>query len=79
MIRIRHNTTQTPTSDTGLKKAEWWAVFILCAIDPLIAGGVFYYGWKKHLPKKAHQANQLSLWVFFIEFVLFFGFVTLWG
>ncbi len=37
-----------------------WYVFILCLLAPLIAQTVFYYGWKKRLPKKAKKANNLG-------------------
>ncbi|MEI7511078.1 MAG: hypothetical protein WCJ84_02890 [Candidatus Peregrinibacteria bacterium] len=45
----------------------------LCIIDPIIAGAVFYYGWKKQMPVKANQANQISLGVFVLEIVILFA------
>ena len=49
---------------------------ILSFFNPVIAGAVFYYGWKKKLPIKARQANQISLWMFlvFILVVVSIGF-----
>lgn len=37
-----------------------WYVFILCLLSPFIAQMIFYYGWKKRLPKKAKKANNLG-------------------
>jgi len=37
-----------------------WYVIILCLLAPLIAQTIFYYGWKKRLPKKAKKANNLG-------------------
>lgn len=37
-----------------------WYVLILCLLSPLIAQMIFYYGWKKRLPKKAKKANNLG-------------------
>jgi hypothetical protein len=39
-----------------------WYVFILCLLSPIIAQAIFYYGWKKRLPKKAQKANDLG-WI----------------
>jgi hypothetical protein len=44
---------------------KFWYVFILCLLSPLIAQTIFYYGWKKRLPKKAKQANNLG-WLAFL-------------
>lgn len=52
---------------TGKQKALIW---VLCLLNPIVAGAVFYYGWKKRLPIKAKQSNQISLLVFVIEIIL---------
>lgn len=52
---------------TGKQKVLIW---VLCLLNPVMAGAVFYYGWKKRLPVKGKQANQISLWAFLIEIVL---------
>ena len=36
------------------------SVWVLSLVDPLIAGAIFYYGWKSKLPEKAKQANNIS-------------------
>lgn len=48
-------------------------IWILCFLNPIIAGAFFYYGWKRQLPIKAAKANQISLWAFFILLVLGIG------
>lgn len=60
----------------GKQKALIW---ILCLLNPIVAGAIFYYGWKKRLPVKAKQANQISLWAFVIEIVLGIVFSVLAG
>ena len=54
-------------------------IWILCLLNPIVAGAIFYYGWKKRLPIKAKQANQISLWAFLIEIVLGIVFFVLAG
>lgn len=46
-------------------------VFILCVIDPIILGAIFYYGWKNKLPQQAKTANRLS-WIAGVFFVIVF-------
>lgn len=52
---------------TGKQKLAMW---VLCFMNPVLSGAVFYYGWKNKLPTKAKQANQISLWAFFILILL---------
>ena len=72
----REHVIQNPLTN-GQKILIW----ILCIFNPIIAGAVFYYGWRKQLPIKAKQANQISLWAFLIELILFgiffFSFILL--
>jgi hypothetical protein len=54
--------------ESPLSGSVLWYVFILCLLAPLIAQTIFYYGWKKRLPKKAKKANNLGwlailLWI----------------
>lgn len=42
-------------------------VWIANIINPLIAGFLFYYMWRKSFPDKAKQANRVSFIVFGIE------------
>jgi len=57
-------------SEEPLTTKEKILIWILCIFNPIWAGVVLYYGWKKRLPVKAKQANKISLWAFFLEFVL---------
>lgn len=38
----------------------FWYVLILSFLSPLISSSIFYYGWRKRLPKKAKRANTLG-------------------
>ena len=65
MISVRSKAKKGLATDiiSGGEKVYIW---IVSFINPVWAGAVFYYGWKKILPNKAKQANSISFWVFFI-------------
>ena len=63
--------------EEGLNSKEKLFIWILCFLNPIIAGAIFYYGWKEKLPNKAKQANQISLWAFFITLMLAIAFFFL--
>ena len=48
-------------------------------LNPIVAGAVLYYGWKKLLPVKAKQANHISMIAFLIAIGLFVLSVFLGG
>jgi len=52
---------------TGQEKLMTW---ILCFLNPVITGAIFYYGWRKKLPVKAKSVNQISLWAFLIIIIV---------
>lgn len=52
-----------------LQGSEKIIVWVANIINPLIAGFLFYYMWRKSLPNKAKQANRVSFIVFGIEMV----------
>ena len=53
-----------------LSGGEKLYVWITSLLNPVFCGAVFYYGWKGVLPRKARQANAISLWAFLIEIML---------
>jgi len=53
---------------------DFWIVLVLNLLAPLIASTIFYYGWRKQLPKKASTANKLGflaigVWILLYMFV----------
>ena len=56
---------QNTVSQEVLSTPQKITVAVLCFLNPVIAGTIFYYGWRRHLPLKAKQANTISLWAFF--------------
>lgn len=46
--------------ESPLSGNVFWYVLVLCLLAPLIAQAIFYYGWKKRLPKKSKKANSLG-------------------
>lgn len=50
-----------------LQGSEKIIVWIANIINPIIAGFLFYYMWRKKFPHKARQANVISFIVFGIE------------
>lgn len=56
MSKVKKNTA----SDIELSGKEKAQVIITEILNPVVAGAIYYYGWKKVLPKKAKQANKYS-------------------
>lgn len=73
MITEKKSVPAGQTSQEPLTKKLKVVIWVLCIFNPLIAGTILYYGWKKKLPVKAHKANQISLWAFFILIVIGIG------
>lgn len=44
-------------------------VFILSLLNPIWAGIIFYFGWRKVLPMKAKTANHMTFLALFIWIV----------
>ena len=59
-------------SEEPLTANEKILTWICCIFNPIIAGAILYYGWRKRLPTKAKQANRIS-WVAFLIDSIFFG------
>lgn len=49
-----------------LEGKERIIVWVANLINPLIAGFLFYYSWRKKFPNKAKQANKISFVVFVV-------------
>lgn len=45
-------------------------VWIAIIINPIIAGCLFYYMWRRSFPNKAKQANRVSFFVAGVEILL---------
>lgn len=43
-----------------LNKNEKIIVWITCLLAPFFVGLVYYFGWKKTMPQKAKEANNIS-------------------
>jgi hypothetical protein len=57
-------------SDIGLTGEEKKQVLICESLSPILAGAIFYYGWKKSMPKKASQANKWSYLMILVFFII---------
>lgn len=55
-------------NEDKLARNEKFIVWVANIINPLLAGFLFYYMWRKNFPNKAKQANRVSFIVFGIEF-----------
>ena len=51
--------SQDPLTDDENKK-----VYIFAILNPIWAGIIFYFGWKKKLPIKAKKANRITFIAF---------------
>jgi hypothetical protein len=65
-------TTESPDapSQTKLSSRDKVWVWILCFLDPIINGAIFYFGLRKKSPARAKEANQISWWSFLAVFLL---------
>lgn len=54
-----------------LQGSEKIVVWIANIVNPLLAGFLFYYMWKKSFPHKASQANKVSFIVFGVEIIAY--------
>ena len=70
MIKIKKHAPNGQVLKEPLTKQEKIIVGILCFLNPMYGGATFYYGWKKKLPRKAKQANDISLGCFLIQLVI---------
>lgn len=57
-------------SEENLSTKEKVLTWFVCIFNPVLAGAILYYGWKKVLPNKAKQANKISMIAFLIEILL---------
>jgi len=64
------NSRRSETSGQGLTVGDLIQVVIMNLICPLFSGLIMYYGWRKNLPKKAHQVSILASIIFIGEVVL---------
>jgi Na+-transporting methylmalonyl-CoA/oxaloacetate decarboxylase gamma subunit len=69
-IYFMKSVKKNSSKDSGLTKAEKIKVIASEALNPLIAGAIYYYGWRKQLPQKANQANKYSF-IIFGAYILF--------
>ena len=60
MVTEKKKVPQETISSDSLSKKQKILIWVLCIFDPLIAGAILYYGWKKRLPTKAKEANSIS-------------------
>ena len=54
-----------------LQGKEKVIVWVANLINPLVAGFLFYYSWRKKFPKKARQANTISFLALSIDLVVY--------
>ena len=79
---LKKTKNKVPTgqiSQESLMGQEKLLIWILCFFNPVLAGAILYYGWKKVLPEKAKMANQISfaaLGLVFVLLILFFLFFS---
>lgn len=73
------NTLKKSIYDSPLSSNEKLVVSITCFLNPVIAGIVYYYGWKKQLPTKAKQANTISFLALLVCVILFAAYILYHG
>lgn len=74
MKKEKNALPEEKTDETPLKGHLFWYVLILNFLAPIVASSIFYYGWKKRLPKKAKTANNLG-WLSILFWIVIYFFV----
>lgn len=73
MVRAKKHVKDGSHDDRALAGEEKILIWVLCVLNPILAGAVFYYGWKTKLPTMAKQANAISLWAFLLAVFIVFS------
>ena len=74
-IVVMSKIKSTTKSDISLSKNEKIIVWVTCFFAPIFAGLVYYFGWKKLLPKKSKQAGNIA-WLAIIAVGVFWGIIN---
>ncbi len=53
-------------SEKPLRGGKQLFVELIALVNPIAAGAIFYYGWRKRLPLMAKTANHFSFLGFFL-------------
>jgi len=69
MKKAKANLPANQASQDPLSKDEKAKAYLFAVLNPLWAGIILYYGWKKSFPMKAKGANNISLNAFFLWLV----------
>lgn len=69
-IYYKSKVIEDNSKDSELTSKEKLIVLLTTFLSPVIAGAVYYYGWKKKLPIKARQANKYS-WLMVGAYIIF--------
>ncbi len=64
MVNERRKVLKGQVSHEILSNKQKALIIILCLLNPAVTGAILYYGWRKQLPEKAKQANNISWWAF---------------
>jgi len=77
MQRVKSHVTVGQVVTDSLTGNEKLYIWLLCLASPVLSGAIFYYGWRRVLPKKAKSANTVSILAFLILIILFYGLIYL--
>lgn len=69
MVKIRKTVKKGSQSMEALTKNEKILIWIICFLNPIASGAIYYFGWIKRLPQKAKQANKIS-WIALILLII---------
>ncbi len=68
MVKEREKIPPGQVSQDELTLKQKITIWFICVFNPIVAGAIFYYGWKGKFPMKAKSANSLS-WLAFLTFL----------
>lgn len=77
MTNRRSKVAPSQSTTEPLTTSEKIQIWIICLLEPVIPGAIFYFGWRKRLPRKAKQANKISwiaVGIWLLLAALFFAF-----
>jgi len=71
MNKVKKGIPDGQIVNNPLTRTEKSIVWVLCMLNPVFSGAVFYYGWKSKLPLKAKSANNIAIISFFIWLIVY--------
>lgn len=79
MLRIKSQALAGQIANDTIIGNERLYIWLLCLASPVLAGAIFYYGWRKAMPQKARSANRISILALALLLIFFYSLIYLFN